>query len=131
LKAESAKFVDQANIMLERARIMLTVNLNEDAARAAYLACFHVAQAYIFERTDRIAKTHQGVQSEFFRLSHADARVDQELRRFLSRSYEFKSVADYFSGVDPVVMPEEAANAVDTAKAFVGHIGALVEPRHD
>ena len=27
---------------------MLTVSLNEDAARAAYLASFHVAQAYIF-----------------------------------------------------------------------------------
>ena len=32
---------------------MLKAGLNEDAARAAYLASFHVAQAYIFERTDK------------------------------------------------------------------------------
>ena len=45
MKPESAKFIDQANIVLARADLMLTVNLNEDAARAAYLASFHVAQA--------------------------------------------------------------------------------------
>jgi uncharacterized protein (UPF0332 family) len=43
--------VEQANIVLRRADTMLEAGLNEDAARAAYLACFHVAQAYIFERT--------------------------------------------------------------------------------
>ncbi len=73
---------------------MLTVGLNEDAARAAYLACFHVAQAYLFERTDRTPKSHKGVQMEFFRLVREDARADGDLRRFLSQSYEFKSVAD-------------------------------------
>ncbi|HTI82141.1 MAG TPA: HEPN domain-containing protein [Acetobacteraceae bacterium] len=128
MKPEAVRFIEQANIMLDRARIMLTVDLNEDAAPAAYLACFHAAQAYIFERSDRTAKTHQGVQSEFFRLSHVDSRVDQELRRFLSRSYEFKSIADYFSGSDPAVLPDEAADSVDTARRFVDHIGGLVEP---
>ena len=53
MKAESVAFLDQAGIVLARADLMLSVGLNEDAARAAYLACFHVAQAYIFERTGR------------------------------------------------------------------------------
>ena len=66
MKPESAKFVEQANIVLARADVMLDVGLNEDAARAAYLASFHVAQGYIFERSDRISKTHHGVQREFF-----------------------------------------------------------------
>ena len=48
MKPESATFIDQAAIMLERARVMLTVDLNEDAGRAAYLAAFHIAQAFIF-----------------------------------------------------------------------------------
>lgn len=80
--------------MLARADRMLSVGLNEDAARAACLACFHVAQAYSVERTGKTAKSHQGVQTEFFRLSKDDARVDHGLQRFLSQSYEFKSVAD-------------------------------------
>jgi uncharacterized protein (UPF0332 family) len=57
MKPESAKFVEQANIVLARADIMLNVGLNEDAAREAYLASFHVAQAYIFERTDKTFNT--------------------------------------------------------------------------
>ena len=62
MKPEAAKFIDQANIVLARADLMLTVSLNEDAARAAYLASFHVAQAYIFERTGKTSKSHRGVQ---------------------------------------------------------------------
>jgi uncharacterized protein (UPF0332 family) len=46
---------------------MLQVGLNEDAGREIYLACFHAARALIFERTDKVAKTHRGVQSEFYR----------------------------------------------------------------
>jgi uncharacterized protein (UPF0332 family) len=75
---------------------MLKAGLNEDAARAAYIASFHVAQTYIFERTGKTSKTHHGVHREFSRLTKDDRRTDPELRRFLSRAYEFKSVADYF-----------------------------------
>ena len=126
MKPESAKFVEQANIVLARADIMLNVGLNEDAAREAYLASFHVAQAYIFERIDKTFKTHHGVQREFFRLTKDDARTDQDLRRFLSRSYEFKSVAEYFSGPNPVTSPGDAAEAIATAKRFVAHFTQLV-----
>ena len=126
MKPESARFVEQANIILRRADIMLNAKLNEDAAREAYLASFHVAQAYIFERTNRVSKTHSGVQREFFRLTKDDGRTDRDLRRFLSQSYEFKAVADYFSGPNPVTSPEEAAEAIETAKCFVAHFSQLV-----
>ncbi len=98
MKAESAAFLDQAGIVLVRADRMLSVGLNEDTARAACLACFHVAQAYNFERTGKTSKSHNGMQAEFFRLSKEDARVEHELRRFLSQSYESKSVAAYGTG---------------------------------
>ena len=126
MKPEAAKFVDQANIVLARADLMLTVSLNEDAARAAYLASFHVAQGYIFERTGKTSKSHRGVQTEFFRLTKDDARVDPVLRRFLSQSYEFKSVADYLTGDEAVTSAAEAAEAVATSKRFVTHFAALV-----
>ena len=48
MKPESARFIEQAGIVLARADIMLGVGLNEDAAREAYMISFHVAQAYIF-----------------------------------------------------------------------------------
>src|SRR5271170_6673695 len=126
MKPEAAKFIDQASIVLARADLMLTVSLNEDAARAAYLASFHVAQAYIFERTGKTSKSHRGVQTEFFRLTRDDARVDPVLRRFLSQSYEFKSVADYLTGDEAVTSAAEAAEAVATSKRFVAHFAALV-----
>ena len=126
MKPEAAKFIDQANIVLARADLMLTVSLNEDAARAAYLASFHVAQAYIFERTGKTSKSHRGVQTEFFRLTKDDARVDPVLRRFLSQSYEFKSVADYLTGDEAVTSAAEAAEAVATSKRFVAHFAELV-----
>jgi uncharacterized protein (UPF0332 family) len=123
---QAVQFVEQANIVLGRADRMLAVGLNEDAARSAYLACFHVAQAYIFERTSRTSKTHKGVQTEFFRLTREDARANPELRPFLSQAYEFKSIADYFTGVDAITSAEEASEAVALAKRFVAHFGELV-----
>lgn len=123
---ESTAFLDQANIMLARADRMLSAGLNEDAARAGYLACYHVAQAYTFERTGRTSRSHHGVQTEFFRFSREDPRADAELRRFLSQSYEFKSLADYGTGPDAVTSSGAAANAVAVAKRFVSHFGGLV-----
>ncbi len=61
---EAAQFIQHANTVLERADVMLSAGLNEDAARTAYLASFHMAQAYIFERTGKTSKTHQGVRRE-------------------------------------------------------------------
>jgi uncharacterized protein (UPF0332 family) len=45
------------------------------AAREAYLAVFHAAEAYIFEQTGKAAKTHRGVRSEFARLAKAEPRI--------------------------------------------------------
>jgi uncharacterized protein (UPF0332 family) len=126
MKPESATFLEQATVILRRAARMLGADLFEDAARCAYLACFHVAQALIFERTDEVYKSHRGVQGEFNRLIKDDARVDHELRKFLSRSYEFKTIADYETGSDATVSPVVAAEAVATAKRFVAHFAGLV-----
>jgi uncharacterized protein (UPF0332 family) len=126
MKPESAKFIEQANICIARTDIMMTVNLYEDAARTAYFASFHLAQAYIFERTGKTSKSHLGVQTEFFRLSKDDTRVDHVLRRFLSQSYEFKSAADYFTGGAAGTSAQQATEVVARAKLFVEHFASLV-----
>lgn len=51
------RFIKQAQLCVERAKTMLATGLCEDAARTAYLICFHVAQAYVFGVTDITMKT--------------------------------------------------------------------------
>jgi uncharacterized protein (UPF0332 family) len=46
---EAARFLEKARTLLDHADTMLSVNLNDDAGRTAYLAGFHAAQALIFE----------------------------------------------------------------------------------
>jgi len=96
-----------------------------DAGRNAYLAAFHAVQAFIFERTGRVAKTHQGVRVEFNRLAKGEMRVDRELRRFLPRAYNLKAVADYELGPESVVPLERAAAAIESAGRFVESIAEL------
>lgn len=95
MTSETARFLQKAENHLERGHIMLGVGLNEDAARASYLAAFHAAQALICERTGKVAKTHRGVQSEFFRLTKDDPHFTPDKRIFLSQAYNFKATADY------------------------------------
>lgn len=111
---------------------MLQVGLNEDTGREVYLACFHAARALIFERTDKVAKTHSGVQTEFYRLTRGDGRLDADLRRFLSRAYQFKSPADYEIGPLAAMTPVQAGDALATATRFIETVADLVKaPRSD
>ena len=105
---------------------MLTVDLSDDAGRSAYLACFHAAQAFVLEKTGKSTKTHNGVRTEFVRLTKDDDRVDPTLRRFLFKSYNFKSAADYFTAGDDEMSPQQASEAVATAKRFVDHVMTLL-----
>lgn len=123
---ESGEFLAKAQSLLAQADMMLGVGLNDAAGRTAYLAGFHAAQAFIFERLHKVLKTHNGVQTEFLRLTKNDPRIDEELRGFLSKAYNLKAVADYETGPGAVVSVEQARNAVKTSKRFVACVGALV-----
>ena len=100
MRPQTEAFLEKARHLLENAGTMLRVGLNEDAGRTAYLAGYHAAQAFLFERTDKIFKTHRGVQGEFGRLTKDDPYFDFELRAFLGRTYDLKTIADYESGPD-------------------------------
>ncbi len=128
MKPETARFVEFARNMLGRADQMCSIHLNDDAGRAAYLACFHVAQAIIFERVGRVLKSHQGVQTEFNRIMKDDPRADKALVGFVARAYKYKTIADY--GFDAPVHPtdEEARNALRDATRFFDSFTALLSP---
>jgi uncharacterized protein (UPF0332 family) len=126
LTPEADRYLDKARQSLAHARAILAIELGEDAGRAAYLGAFHAAQALIFERTNRVAKTHRGVHAQFLKLVADEPRVDVELRRFLSEGYKLKAIADYETGPDAVVPLEQAAMAVETAGRFIDVIAELL-----
>jgi len=126
VKPETARFADQARALLARAEVMLRAGLPEDAARTSYLANYHMAQALIYEKTERIMKTHRGVQSEFARITRNGPGVDKTLRGVLSRSYDFKAFADYFTGPITSISADEAADAVAASQRFITHLDSLI-----
>lgn len=122
---EAVQFIAKAHTLLDQADVMLGAGLPDAAGRNAYLASFHAAQALIFERDGKTHKTHNGVQTEFLRLTRDDARLDADMRLFLARSYNLKAIADYETGPDSEISPERAAEAVETARRFVAQIEGL------
>ena len=118
---ETGYYLDKAHKLLSEAEAILAIRLYDVAGRTAYLAGFHAAQAFISEKTGRSVKTHKGVHAELNRLTRSNADFDAELRIFLSRNYDLKSIADYETGPDAEVTLERAQQAVQEAKRFVGY----------
>ena len=117
---EAAGHYAKAHEYLTKARALLDVlHYTDEAGRAAYLAGYHAAQALIYDRTGREAKTHKGVHSQFNRLAKSDPRFDDELRRFLAQTYDLKAIADYEFGPDSAVPPERVEAAIAMAIRFV------------
>lgn len=98
----------------------------EVAGREAYLAAFHAAQALIAERTGKDAKTHRGVHVQFARLTRNEPAIDEQLRRFLPRSYDLKAVSDYGVGADDGVPTAQAALAIEDTERFVDRVTVLL-----
>jgi uncharacterized protein (UPF0332 family) len=119
---EAISHLAKARQELDKATAMLGIALADEAGRAAYLAAFHAAQAFIFEQTGRTPKTHQGVRSRFGALAREEPRMDVAMRRFLTDGYDLKSVADYAIGPDAEVSAEDAQQAIVTASHFVNRI---------
>jgi len=123
---EAGQFLAKARLTPQHARLMLTVGLTEDGGRAAYLAGYQAAQAFIFERSGKVTKTHEGAHAEFARLSANEPRIDLELRRFLPRTYDLKAICDHELGPDAVVPFERAEAAVQAATRFVDCVADLI-----
>jgi uncharacterized protein (UPF0332 family) len=125
MNAETAEFIAYAQGLLGDAAKMLDSGLPDPAARTAYLARFHAARAYTFQRPGQVAKTHKGVQSELYRLSKDNARVDPALRRFPLRAYAYKASAGYETKHEDATTPEDARESVETAGRFVTEFARL------
>ena len=128
MKIETSNFLSAADEALSDARGNLSINISRQAARLAYYAQFHAAQALIFERTCKIAKTHKGVDTQFHKLAKTEPALPADLPGQLSAAYYFKEVADYDTGISPPITPAHARDAIATAERFVEAIRQVLAP---
>ncbi len=126
MKPETAAFLQKAQEFLGKARAMLDAGWPDEAGRAAYLAGFHAAQGFLYERYSKTFKTHGGLQSEFAKLIKDDPRFGVEDRGFLGRAYNLKASADYITGPDATVTVEQAKDAIQQATGFVATVTSIL-----
>lgn len=123
MKEETRRLLASADRHLGFAERTLNGDTAPVAARESYLAAFHAAQALIYERSGRIAKTHSGTRAKFNELTRETA-LPAEIRRFLADAFELKTSADY--DVSELPRLSEARDALDKARRFVAAIRRLL-----
>jgi uncharacterized protein (UPF0332 family) len=125
---EAQGSLEKADQCLSTARTELTINLSSEAGRNAYLAVFHAARAFIFDRTGKVVKRHEGVHREFTRLAKDEPGIDKALPPFLSQAYNMKAIADYDTTPGSFISPGHATAAIETATRFVESIRRVLTP---
>jgi uncharacterized protein (UPF0332 family) len=122
-------YLDKARQSLSEARAVAEIGFSGAAGRAAYLAAFHAAQAFILVRANKVAKTHAGVRSEFARIARNEPELERGLASFLGQAYNLKTIADYTVGAGVGVSASEASNAINGAARFVEVIERILSER--
>lgn len=119
MKPEVAGYLEKARESLDEAKTICGVGLASVAARSAYYAAFHAAQALIVSQTGKAVKTHSGLRSEFNRIAKDDKRISAELRGFIAKAYTYKEIDDYAMEKKSIITMAIAKSAVDTAERLV------------
>jgi len=119
VKPETANYLDKAREDLKDGQAILAIGLAKVAARSAYYAGFHAAEAILSEYTGKIAKTHSGLRTELALLGKTELAIDKTFPSFLAKAYKYKEVSDYSIGPDAVITMDEARDAIENAARFV------------
>ena len=123
---EARAWLDKAHCDLDEAAKIATIGLARVAARSAYFAAFHAAQALIVERTGKTARTHSGVRTKFAEIARSESQLDRSFSTFLAQSYKYKEIGDYGIGPEATVTSADAADAIAKATRFVEGIERLL-----
>ena len=123
---EAGDFLIQAGEDLRDALKVAALPLPKLAARCAYYAAFHAAEAFIYARSNKVAKTHSGVRAEFSRLLKKESPTNLDLSTTLARLYEFKEISDYGPAGDTIT-ESQAQAALVSASLFVERVKGLIE----
>ena len=116
---EASAFLTAADRAITDARTILAASVPQQAARLAYYAQFHSAQALIFERTGKISKTHKGVHRQLHQLARTEPALPPGFATQLTKSYNYKERADYDTDITEPIMPARAGEAIATAESFI------------
>jgi len=122
---EAGAYLDKAGECLDEAQKIYEIGLAAVAARSAYYAAFHAAEAFIIARSGKIAKSHSGVRSEFSRLSKTDPTIS-DFSSFLAQAYKYKEIGDYGVGTNTIITLSTANEAIETAQRFVACVTRLL-----
>jgi uncharacterized protein (UPF0332 family) len=128
VKPETTDQIAKALHCLGAANQIIAIQLSDVAAKEAYLAIYHAAQAYIFEVSGRANKTHRGVRVVFSQLARNDPRLVPECSALLARAYQYKETADYAVGERALVTVSEAQDLIDRVRGCVDRIASLPAP---
>lgn len=123
---EARRYFDKSFECLQEAQLIAGIGLAKAAARSAYYAAFHSAEALILERTGKVAKTHSGVRSEFSRLAGGPDASSRRLVALLSEAYKYKELGDYGVGDEAIVPIEAALDLIVRCRAFVATVEAML-----
>ena len=126
MKGEAANYLSKAQEDLSDARKIAAIGLAKVAARSAYYAAFHAAEALIVEKTGKVAKSHSGVRSEFARLARDDPHLGKATTAFLAQAYKYKEIGDYGVGADAAITLLDAEAAIRSAQDFLTHVAAAL-----
>ena len=120
-------YLEKARDDLDEGRKILAIGLPKVAARCAYFAAFHAAEALIDARLKKTVKTHSGVHSEFARAAKDRSENAAPLVAFLGRAYGHKQASDYNIGKHSSMSREEAEAALEEATRFVDQVAAWLD----
>ena len=110
---EAVAHLAAADRALVRATGNHSINFPDQAARLAYYAQFHAAQAMIFERTGRSAKTHTGVNRQLHKLAKGEPTLRADFAGQLTNAYKHKELADYDTERFDTLTLKDAADAIE------------------
>ena len=126
MKPQAANFLAAAEEALSDANATLAINIFRQAARLAYYAQFHAAQALIFERISKVTKTHKGVSAQFHKQVRAEPGLTSGHAGNLSTAYRYKQIADYDAGAALPVTQAEAREAISHAEQLIAAIRKIL-----
>jgi len=110
---------------LSDARKLGEIGFVKIAARSAYYATLHAAEAYIFDRMNKAVKTHSGVRTELARLLKDRPGARDTLPAILVRNYCFKEISDYGKPGD-IISEADMRLAIESAQRFIDEVVGLL-----
>lgn len=126
MTTEARDYLNTARQCLADAKRLLALSMPHIAVSEAYLAGYLAAEAYMYRRTGKAAKTHSDLRADFTSLAKDDPQIPSELMTFLAKAYQLKSVADYSMNSAAKITHHDATAAIETADRFVDCIDRLI-----